>query len=244
MTPRFEGKVCIVTGAGSGIGCATAVRLASEGGRVLVVDRDEAGGAETIDAARGEGAEAELVVADVARADDARRAVAHAVDTWGRVDVLVNNAAIMRFAPVRDLAESDWDAVVATTLTSVFLWSKACLPHIRGGAIVNVTSVHAQATTPDVAPYAAAKAGVEAFTRALSREHDPSVVRVNAVAPGAVDTPMLWSNPNVASGAEQVEQRVASPDEVATAIAFLASDDASYVNGTTLVVDGGRLAEL
>ena len=112
---------------------------------------------------------------------------------------------------------------------------------MKNGAVVNISSVHAHQTTPNVIPYATSKGGIEAFTRGMSREHLPAVARFNALAPGAVDTPMLWSNPNVKSGKEKIEGDIGTPEELAAAICFLASDEASYINGSTLVVDGGRL---
>ena len=126
-------------------------------------------------------------------------------------------------------------------LRAVFLTCKYALPYMEHGAIVNVSSVHAHETTANVVPYAASKGGLEAFTRGLSREVAANKARVNCVAPGAVDTPMLWDNPNVKSGKEQVAGAVGQPEDIAAAIAFLASDEARFVNGATLVVDGGRL---
>jgi glucose 1-dehydrogenase len=142
------------------------------------------------------------------------------------------------------LEEADWDGVIATNLRSVFLLCKYCLPHMRRGAIVNISSVHAHQTTVNVAPYAASKGGIEAFTRALSRECEERDVRVNSVAPGAVETPMLRSNPLVQSGEEKIQGKIGEPEEIAAAIAFLASDEAGFINGTTLAVDGGRLTIL
>jgi NAD(P)-dependent dehydrogenase (short-subunit alcohol dehydrogenase family) len=121
------------------------------------------------------------------------------------------------------------------------MFCKYCLPHMDHGAIVNVSSVHAHETTPNVIPYAASKGGMEAFARGLSREIESGKVRINNVAPGAVNTPMLWNNPNVKSGKEKVEGAIGEPEDIAAAICFLASDEAKFIDGTTLVVDGGRL---
>jgi glucose 1-dehydrogenase len=115
------------------------------------------------------------------------------------------------------------------------------LPHMKNGAVVNISSVHGHQTTPNVLPYAASKGAIEAFTRGLSIEYNRDIARFNSVAPGAVDTPMLWSNPNVKSGKEKIEGVIGTPEELAAAICFLSSDEAAYINGTTLVVDGGRL---
>src|ERR1051325_8670574 len=126
-------------------------------------------------------------------------------------------------------------------MRSVFLFCKYCLPHMSGGAIVNVSSVHAHETTPNVIPYAASKGAMEAFARGLSQELPDVKVRVNNVAPGAVNTPMLWNNPNVKTGKEKITGEIGEPEDIAAAICFLASSEAKFIDGTTLVVDGGRL---
>lgn len=238
---RFRGKVGIVTGAGSGIGRAVAERLASEGALVAVVDRDQAGGEETVTRIRGQKGEARFFRADVGRGEEIRSCVRGVVEAWGAVHVLVNNAAMMRFHPVAEIPDEEWDLVLGVNLRSVFLFTKYCLPHMREGAIVNVSSVHAHENTANCASYAASKGGIEAFTRALSRELDGKRLRVNSVAPGAVNTPMLWNNPNVKAGRERVSGAVGQPGDLAAAICFLASSDAAFIHGTTLVVDGGRL---
>lgn len=238
---RFKDKVCLVTGGGSGIGRSTCERFAREGGKVIVVDIDEEHGNQAVQAITSAGGQAIFAKADVSVSAEVRAAVKAAVDRWGKIDVLVNNAAIMTFEPVVHLDDEQWDKVIAVNLRSVFLFCKHCLPHMKQGAVVNVSSVHAHETTANVAPYAASKGGMEAFTRALSRECEAAKVRVNSVAPGAVDTPMLWSNPNVKSGKEKIVGAIGKPEDLAAAIAFLASDEARYINGTTLVVDGGRL---
>lgn len=241
---RFEGKAALVTGAGSGIGRATALRLASEGARVLVVDVNEAHGNDTVAQIEKTGGSARMQKADVGDPAQVEAAVAALVAWCGRVDVLVNNAGMMVYKPVAELPVADWDRVQAVNLRAVFLFCKHALPHMRGGAIVNVSSVHAHETTANVSSYAASKGGIEAFTRALSREVKPAQTRVNCIAPGAVDTPMLWSNPNLRSGIEHLEGAVAKPEMIASAIAFLASDDARFIHGTTLIADGGRLDAL
>jgi NAD(P)-dependent dehydrogenase (short-subunit alcohol dehydrogenase family) len=164
-----------------------------------------------------------------------------ALENWNTIDILVNNAAMMLFKPIVDLSSEEWDKVIAVNLRSVFLFCKFCIPYMKKGAIVNISSVHAHATTANVIPYASSKGAMEAFARGVSQEYPVSTVRINCVAPGAVNTPMLWNNPNIKSGIEKIEGAVGKPEEIAAAICFLASDDASYINGTTLVVDGGRL---
>jgi NAD(P)-dependent dehydrogenase (short-subunit alcohol dehydrogenase family) len=235
---RFKDKICIVTGAGSGIGLATARRLASEGGLVAIVDLK----AESAEKAAAEIGEAAIAIAtDVGDVAAVERAVGTTVSKWGRVDVLINNAATMTFDPLTDLTLEQWNHVLAVNLSSVFAFCRAATPHIEGGAIVNVSSVHAHETTANVIPYASSKGGVEAFSRAMSQELPIEKVRINCVAPGAINTPMLWNNPNVKSGKEKIAGKVGEPEDVAAAICFLASDEAKFINGTTLIVDGGRL---
>lgn len=247
---RFKGSIALVTGAGSGIGRATALQLAREGARVAVVDVDREAGCQTLELLQKEGGEGVFLLADVSRSADVRGTVNRVIELWGRLDVLVNNAGTMRFAPVVQLSEDDWDTVIDVNLRSAFLFCKYALPYMkrssgrRGGAVVNVSSVHAQATTRNVAAYAASKGGLEAFTRALALEVETQNVRVNAVAPGAVDTPLLWSNPNLQSGAEKLEGTVISAQGIADSICYLASDQAAFVTGTVLSVDAGRLARL
>ena len=241
---RFTDKVCIVTGATSGIGRATAERMGGEGGKVLVVGRDEERGQAVVDHIRSKGGDAQFADTDVADAGAVEAAVNQAVAAWGRVDVLVNNAAMMTFTPIVDLDVEDWDQVQAVNLRAIFLFCKFSIPHMNGGAIVNVSSVHAFQTTANVIPYAASKGGMEAFSRGVALEYDIKKLRINCVAPGAVDTPMLWDNPNVKSGEEKVEGVIGKPEDIASAICYLASDEARYINGTTLVVDGGRLGML
>jgi NAD(P)-dependent dehydrogenase (short-subunit alcohol dehydrogenase family) len=240
---RFLGKACLITGGTSGIGLATADRLAREGANVAIVGRHEPEGTAAVDEIRSASPDADVVFlqADLADADAVESVVRQTVERWGRIDVLVNDAAMMTFKPVVELSVEEWDKVLAVNLRAVFVACKFSLPHMKHGAIVNISSVHAHETTANVVPYAASKGGLEAFTRGLSLECGPDVARVNCVAPGAVDTPMLWSNPNVKSGAEKIEGAVGRPQDLAAAIAFLASDEAGFVNGTTLVVDGGRL---
>lgn len=238
---RFTDKVCLVTGSGSGIGRAAAERFAAEGGKVVVIDRNEQGGNETVDSITQAGGTAIFSKCDVGIEQDIQASVKLALDTWQRIDVLVNNAAMMTFKKIVDLTTDEWDKVMDVNMRSVFLFSKYCIPHMSKGAVVNISSVHAHETTANVIPYASSKGAMEAFTRGVSLEYPSSQVRINCVAPGAVDTPMLWNNPNIKSGAEKIEGAIGKPEDLAAAICFIASDEASYINGTTLVVDGGRL---
>jgi NAD(P)-dependent dehydrogenase (short-subunit alcohol dehydrogenase family) len=238
---RFRNKTAIVTGAGSGIGRATSLRLASEGAFVFVADVQKEHGEETVKMIKEKEGKAQFVSCDVSRLDDLKNVVTLAQGVTGRLDIVVNNAAMMSFGLAVELAPEKWDQVINTNLRSVFLLSKFAIPLIQGGAIVNVSSVHAHETTPNNSAYAASKGGIEAFSRALSLETDPKKCRVNCVAPGAVNTPMLWNNPNVKSGKEKIQGRVGEPEDIAAAICFLASDEARFIHGTTLVADSGRL---
>ena len=240
----FTNKVCIVTGATSGIGRATAEYLARQGGTLLLVDKDEDRGPELVKILRDQGTQAQFVPVDLADATAIEAVVGQALTRWGRIDVLVNNAAMMSFKPIVELSVEEWDQVQAVNLRAVFLVCKYCIPHMQGGAIVNVSSVHAHQSTANVIPYASSKGGLEAFTRGVATEYPMDQVRINCVAPGAVDTPMLWENPNVKSGQEKVEGVIGQPMDIAAAICFLASEEARFINGTTLVADGGRLAVL
>jgi len=239
---RFSNKTCLITGAGSGIGRATAVRMAAEGGRIVVADLHLQSAQSTVDeitAARGQAVAVEV---DVGNSAQVQAAIAKAVQTYQQIDVVVNDAGMMTFAPIVDIAEADFFHVINTNLGSVFLFAKYGVPHMPPGSnIVNISSVHAHETTANVVPYASSKGAIEAFTRGFSIELESRKIRINCVAPGAVDTPMLWNNPNIKSGAEKIEGAVGKPEDLAAAICFIASDEARFVNGTTLVVDGGRL---
>lgn len=237
---RFTNKVCLVTGAGSGIGRAAAVRFASEGGQVVVIDRDEKGGQETVDIIAKNNGTAIFSKCDVGNEDEIKASVDLALSTYHKIHVLVNNAAMMTFKKIIDLTTAEWEMVMNVNLRSVFLFCKFCIPHMNNGAIVNVSSVHAHETTANVVPYASSKGAMEAFIRGVSLEY-PKQIRINCVAPGAVDTPMLWNNPNVKSGAEVISGAIGKPEDIAAAICFMASDEAGFINGTTLVADGGRL---
>lgn len=241
---RFKDKVCIVTGSTSGIGRATAERMGEEGGKVVVVGRDDDRGHEVVKYIEDKGSEAFFADIDLSDSESIRTMVNQTLDRWGKIDIVVNDAAMMTFDPIVDLSLDDWEKVQTVNMRSVFLLCKLTIPHIDGGAIVNVSSVHAFQTTANVVPYAASKGAMEAFTRGLSLENDIKKIRVNCVAPGAVDTPMLWDNPNVKSGKEKITGAVGKPADIASAICYLASDEACFINGTTLAVDGGRLAQL
>ena len=242
---RFTDKVCIITGAGSGIGRATALQMAQEGGKISVVDFNETGGKETVDLITKAGGEAVFIHTDVGLPDQVEASVNTTVQQWGKIDVMVNDAAIMTFDRITDLTIEKWDRLMNVNLRAVFLYTKFCVPHMASGsAFVNISSVHAFETTPNVIPYASSKGGMEVFIKGACLEYSDQGIRFNCVAPGSVDTPMLRQNPNVKDGVEKLTGPIGKPEELAEAICFMASSQASFVNGTTLIVDGGKLEAL
>jgi NAD(P)-dependent dehydrogenase (short-subunit alcohol dehydrogenase family) len=247
MTARFADKAAIVTGGAGGIGLATAARLASEGCRVQIADLDvEASETAAAGLRRAGAPDAAGVACDVSSEEQVEAAVAAALQRFGRLDIIVNNAGMMLFKGLADLTATEWRRVLDVDLFgAVHFTRQAFRVMAAGGAIVNVSSVHAEQTSPLVAPYAAAKAALLSLTRSAAIEGRAKGLRVNAVPPGAIDTPMLWDNLNVKSGAEKIDaSQVGRPEQVAAAIAFLASDEAAFVTGVALRVDGGRLIEL
>lgn len=240
---RFTDKVCLVTGGGSGIGRAACQQFAAEGGKVVIVDINEETGTETEKIITLKEGQSIFVKADIASSADVQAVVNTVINKWGKIDILVNNAAVMTFKRIIDLCDDEWDRVIAVNLRSVFLFCKYCLPHMKQGAIINVSSVHAHKTDVNVAPYAASKGAIEALTRALSCDFASSKVRVNCVAPGGVNTPLLWSNPTI-KGMNPKDVLYSEPAEIAAAICFLASDEASSINGIVLLADRGALSAL
>jgi len=253
---RLVGKAAVVTGAGRGIGRAIALLFAKEGARVAIFDIDADAAARTAaEIRRGHGAALAETV-DVADALGVARAVARTAEALGRLDVLINNAGIGGGKrPFVELTDSDWHRVIDVNLNGSFYCARHVTTHLiraGGGAIVNVSSVLGVATLPQLVPYATSKAGLIGFTKALAQELGPHNIRVNCLVPGSTDTPMMWNGltakeretiePDIA--AQQPLRRIAHPDEIARAALFLASDDASFVNGATLVVDGGLLARI
>ena len=244
---RFQNKTAIVTGSSGGIGSATVKRLAAEGARIVMADRSQENAAEIMAQAKAEGApEVWLSPCDVSREADVAATVQGAMERFGRVDLVVNNAAIESFKKIEDLTGEDWTNVLGVNLLGAFYFTKHAFRTMQpGGAIVNIASIHAVQTDALLAPYAAAKAAMLSLTRTASIEGKPKGIRSNAILPGAIDTRMLWDNPNVQSGVEKIDASdVGQPQDIAAAVAFLGSEDAKFITGTTLNVDGGRLVKL
>ena len=244
---RYAGKVAIVTGAASGIGLATAKRFGSEGASVVIADLDSAKAEDAAAQVRKAGApEAFGSVCNVAFEEQVEHTVSTTIRKLGKVDVVVNNAGLMVFKPIVELSSEDFLKILNVDLLGAFYFTKQAFLRMKpGGAIVNVSSVHAIETDPLVASYAAAKSALLSLTRSSALEGNPLGIRINAVLPGAVDTPMLWDNPNVRSGVEKIEKTdVGRPEDIAAVIAYLASDDARFVQGAAVRIDGGRLSRL
>jgi NAD(P)-dependent dehydrogenase (short-subunit alcohol dehydrogenase family) len=247
---KLDQRSAIVTGAAGGIGLATARRLLKDGASVLLADLDQgrldAASAQLALDTKAEPERIATVICDVSNEEQVAAAADAAIARFGHWDIVVNNAGLMIFKPIEEQTAEDWQRILGVDLLGAFFFIKqAFLKMAGGGAVVNVSSVHAVETEPLVAPYAAAKTALLSLTRSAALEGKPKNVRVNAVLPGAVDTPMLWDNPNVRSGAEVINKaEVGTPDDIAAAIAFLCSADAAFIWGAGLRVDGGRLVRL
>ncbi|MBF9143598.1 SDR family NAD(P)-dependent oxidoreductase [Hymenobacter properus] len=247
METRFTDKVAIVTGGASGIGLAVCKRLAAEGARVVIADYNQANLDAAVPEVKAAGApDAWGSLCNVSVEDQVAATVAGTLEKFGRLDVVVNNAGLMQFKPLEQLTGDDWTRILNVDLLGAFFFTKQAFLHMKpGGSIVNVASIHAIETSPLVAPYAAAKAAMLSLTRSSSLEGKPKGIRTNVILPGAIDTPMLWDNPNVKSGVEVIDKAdVGRPEDVAATIAYLASDDAAFVQGAEVRVDGGRLDRL
>ena len=254
---RLEGKAAIVTGGAQGIGGATARRLAEEGAKVLIADIDVAMAETNAERIRAGGGEADVVRVDVGKRSDIEMMVRRAVDKWGRLDILFNNAFDVLTASsgsAVDLSEEVWDAKMNVLLKSIFLAAKYAIPEMRkvgGGSIVNTSSVHGMFGAPGVLIYETAKHAVIGATRQMATEYGPDGIRVNAVLPGHMLTERLrehvWKdNP---SGLEFFKNQyplrdVGRAEDIANAVLFLCSDEASFITGHPLVVDGGLTIQL
>ncbi len=251
MTARLQHKIAFITGGGSGIGAATARRLAAEGATVVICGRRRA----PLDAVAGEiraaGGDAEAVVVDVSDEAAYTAALEDCCQRHGRLDILVNNAMAYTWGAIEAMSNADWTANFATSVDGTFWGTRAALRLMkaRGGAIINVASICGTLGTPSMAGYSAAKAAVINFSRAAAAEGAPFGIRVNVVIPAVVETPAtagMLADPAARASTEKLIPlgRVGRPEELANAILFLASDEASYVTGAALPVDGGRSAVL
>ena len=247
---RFEGRTILITGAGSGIGQATARRFGAEGGRVFCADVNAAAAEATAAAIREAGGEAEAACCDVSDPAAVARTVDAAVARWNGLHVLANVAGVGGFRRTTEVTFEEWSRYIGVNLTGQFLTCQRAIPHILAtkGAIINTASVAGLKSHPYSAAYCASKGGVVQLTRALAVEYGRKDVRINCICPGGIETPFL-SHFQLPSGVPQAAlMRIAplgrhgQPEEVAGTIAFLASDDATYINGATIVVDGGMIA--
>lgn len=247
---RFESRSTLVTGAAAGIGRATALRLASEGAHVFACDLDEAGLAETVATITAAGGTAAPHRLDVADAAACREAVAKCVERFGKLDILGNIAGVLTWDHFTDIPEATWNRVLAINLSGVFWMSQAAIPHLleTRGVIVNMASAAALKGQAYTAPYAATKAAVASLTKSLAVEYAKRGLRVVALAPGAVKTALITQT-QFPEGADMgliaklmPLMPIAEPEEIAAAVAFLASDEARYINGAVLPIDGAQTA--
>ena len=251
MTGLLDEKVAIVTGAGSGIGAASALRFAEEGARVLVADIRGHKAEQTVADIEDRGGVASACTVDVADADSVAAMVDRCIEQFGRIDVLFNNAGTLRPGTAVDLSVEDWDLVMGVNVRSVFLGAKYAIPHMEAqgsGSIINTASISGLHGDGGAVVYAASKAAVINLTRALSTDHARSGIRVNAICPGTIETPpvqRMMADPaalEVNLRAHAIG-RLGRPEEIANAAVWLASDQASFVSGEAIVVDGGLRAQ-
>jgi NAD(P)-dependent dehydrogenase (short-subunit alcohol dehydrogenase family) len=250
----LTGKRALITGGASGIGRATALLFAREGAAVSVVDVNEAGGEAVAQMIVDEGGQALFVRCDVTQVADCERAVGQTVDKLGGLDILFNNAGLIRRATVIDTTEEEWNRVMAVNVKSVFLLSKYAIPVMAqagGGVMINTASGWGLVGGRKAAAYCASKGAVVLLTKAMALDHGQQNIRVNCICPGDTDTPMLRNEARqlgesdedfLAEAAERPLQRIGKPEDIAQAALYLASEASSFVTGTTLVVDGGGLA--
>ena len=250
---RFDKRVALITGGTSGIGEATAVLFAEEGAQVAIIGRNEDRGNAV---AQRIGRNAIFIRADVCSADDCRRSIERTVDAFGRIDVLFNNAGVYFANDAVDCSEDEWDAQIDTSLKGAFLMSKFALPHMiaqGSGSIVHCSSGWGLVGGAKAVAYCAAKGGMVLMTKAMAIDHGPQGIRVNAVCPGDTDTPMehedaknqglAWDDFVHQAVAGRAIERMATPEEIARAVLFLASDESAFTTGVALPVDGGGVAD-
>ncbi len=253
---KLADKVVIVTGAAMGIGKGIAQVFAREGAKVVLADVNADVGRATEAELKRAGGDVFFVRCDVSNEEHVKALISAAIDKYGALHALVNNAGIGVYKTVLDTTSEEWDRCLAVNLKGVFLCSKYAIPHLKaagGGAIVNIASVHSYQNVGGTAPYAASKGGVVALTRVMAIDYGRDKIRVNAICPGWIDTPLIQGifaeDPNPQQAKQAVERRqvlgrLGTPEEVGKAAAFLASDEASYITGASLMVDNGMTAQL
>ncbi|MGB6423111.1 MAG: glucose 1-dehydrogenase [Anaerolineales bacterium] len=251
---KLVGKKAIITGGASGIGRAAALLFAGAGAAVVIADIDDQGSEAVVKKIHAGGGEGIYVHCDVTKAEDCQRTVQKTINSFGGVDILFNNAGIVQRASVIDTTEEQWERVMAVNVKSIFLMSKYTIPHMvqaGGGVIVNTSSGWGLVGGRDAVSYCASNAAVVNLTRAMALDHGAQNIRVNCICPGDTDTPMLRDEARqlgenekifLDDAADRPLQRIGTPLDIAQAVLYLCSDAASYVTGTTLVVDGGGLA--
>jgi NAD(P)-dependent dehydrogenase (short-subunit alcohol dehydrogenase family) len=251
---QLTDKVALITGGASGIGRATSLLFAREGATVVIADLNAQAGQAVVNDITQSGGRAWFESADVTRATDCHQMVDRTLREFGKIDILFNNAGIIRRATVLDLSEEDWDRVMAVNVKSIFLLSREVIPHMQksgGGSIINTASGWGLTGGAKAAAYCASKGAVVLLTKAMAVDHGPQKIRVNCICPGDTDTGMLRSEAQqlgeandrfLAEAAKRPLGRVGTPEEIARAALYLASDASSFVTGTALVVDGGGLA--
>lgn len=250
MVGRVQDKVCLVTGGGLGMGREHALLLAEQGGRVIVTDINDEAGRKTADDINAAGGEAIFIKQDVAVEAEWKTVVDAAVEKFGKVDVLVNNAGVLRFKTIQETSAEDWDFINDVNTKGLFFGVKYILPAMEkagGGSIINVSSIYGIAGAPGAAAYQASKGAVRVFTKSAAVEYGPLNIRVNSVHPGVIATAMT-ADFTVDEEATQallggaIIRRPAQPKEVSWGVLFLASDESSYMTGSELVIDGGYTA--
>lgn len=249
MGEMLKGKVAVVTGGASGIGRATAALFAREGANVVVADYEPTGGQDTVKMIKGEGGEAFFVETDVSRPEDVERMVKETVKTYGRLDILFNNAGVGETAKATEASLEHWERVLAINLRGVFLGCKYAIPRMirnGGGSIINNASILAEVGFSEATAYAASKHGIVGLTQTIAIDYAAQGIRANTVCPGFIRTPMVMKGLDeetrgYIAGLHPLG-RMGEPEEVAEAVLFLASDRSSFVTGTCLFVDGGYTA--
>ena len=251
---RLKDKVALITGGTSGIGTATAIRFAKEGAKVVITGRDAERGEQVVEEIVANGGDAMFVRSNVCLAEDCRSAVDKTLERYGRIDVLFNNAGVFHPKTIPDCTEEEWDETIDSSLKGAFLMSKYTLPSMieqGSGSIIHTSSGWGILGGDKAAAYCAAKGGLIVMAKAMAIDHGPAGIRVNCVCPGDILTPMLHDDAEkrgmdwddyAAGGADRPLGRIGTVDEIADAVLFLASDEASFVTGESLVVDGGGVA--